>query len=210
MISGFFAVKGGPMSHYFQEDKNLNHDIRKKEIIINETRFEFFTDRGVFSKENLDFGTRQLLKHIDVGLDTKTIIDMGCGYGPIGIYLAKRYPDVHVFMYDINQRAVELAMKNSKLNQINNTTISKSYLFDQVTEQVDLIISNPPIRAGKEVVFKLYEQSYEHLLSGGSFYCVIQKKQGAPSTYAKLEQLFSNCVIVAKEKGYWILLAKKG
>lgn len=198
------------MSHYFKEDKNLNHDIRKKEIFINETRFEFFTDRGVFSKENLDFGTRQLLKYIDVASDVKTIIDMGCGYGPIGIYLAKLNPSAHVFMYDINMRAVELAIKNSELNQINNLTISKSYLFDQVTDQVDLIVSNPPIRAGKEVVFKLYEQSYEHLISGGSFYCVIQKKQGAPSTFAKLEQLFSNCVIVAKEKGYWVLLAKKG
>jgi 16S rRNA (guanine1207-N2)-methyltransferase len=197
------------MSHYFQEDKNLNHDIRKKEIFINDIRFEFFTDRGVFSKENLDFGTRQLLKRININQKVKTIIDMGCGYGPIGIYLAKMNPNSHVYMYDINSRAIDLAQKNSELNQVTNTTIKNSYLFEHVDHKVDLIVTNPPIRAGKEIVFDLYEQSYLHLNQGGSFYCVIQKKQGAASTYKKLMALFSNCVIVAKEKGYWILLSKK-
>lgn len=198
------------MSHYFEDDENLNHDIRKKEIFINDIRFEFFTDRGVFSKENLDFGTRQLLKRMNIKSNIKTAIDMGCGYGPIGIYLAKMNPNAHIFMYDINSRAIDLAKKNSEINQVTNTTIEKSYLFEHVNKEVDLIITNPPIRAGKDVVFELYEQSYLHLNQGGSFYCVIQKKQGAASTYKKLVALFSNCVIVAKEKGYWILLSKKG
>lgn len=197
------------MSHYFKDDKNLSHDIKIREVFINEERFEFFTDRGVFSKENLDFGTRVLLKHVEVKPEVKTIIDMGCGYGPIGIYLAKISPDSHVYMYDVNSRALELSQRNSELNGVKNTTIEKSFLFEEVDFDVDLILTNPPIRAGKEIIFKLYEQSYQHLSSGGCFYCVIQKKQGAPSTYKKLESLFSNCEIVAKEKGYWVLLAKK-
>ncbi len=197
------------MSHYFKDDENLNHDIRKKEILINGTRLDFFTDRGVFSKENLDFGTEVLLKHVEVNQDVKTMIDMGCGYGPIGIYLAKTYPSAHVFMADVNQRAVDLARQNSVLNQVSNITIMKSDLFDQINQEVDFIVTNPPIRAGKEIIFKLYEQAYLHLNTGGLFYCVIQKKQGAPSTYSKIESLFSNCTVIAKEKGYWVLLAKK-
>ena len=197
------------MSHYFKEDENLNHDIRKKEISINGKDFYFYTDRGVFSKETLDFGTRQLLKYIEVKPDVKTIIDMGCGYGPIGIYLAKTNPEAHIQMYDVNQRALDLATRNSDLNGVKNVAIKKSFLFQEVNSKVDLIVTNPPIRTGKDNVFKLYEQSYEFLNKGGSFYCVIQKKQGAPSTFKKLEALFSNCKIVAKEKGYWILLAVK-
>ena len=197
------------MSHYFKEDKNLEHDIKKREIYINDLRLDFYTDCGVFSKDKLDFGTHVLLKNIEINAHVKTIIDMGCGYGPIGLYLAKTHPDLSIYMYDVNQRAINLSMMNKDLNQTHNVRIKQSYLFEQCDVKADLIVTNPPIRAGKEIIFNLYEQAYEHLNSGGSFYCVIQKKQGAPSTYNKLISLFSNCEIVTKEKGYWILLSTK-
>jgi 16S rRNA (guanine1207-N2)-methyltransferase len=167
------------------------------------------TDRGVFSKEHLDFGTHVLLKNIQVTHDMKNIIDMGCGYGPIGLYFAKAYDDKNIYMYDVNERAIDLAKENKKLNHISNAHIDVSNLFDNCDINADLIVTNPPIRAGKQIVFKLYEQAYEHLNEGGHFYCVIQKKQGAPSTFNKLLELFSNCVVLEKEKGYWILLSIK-
>ena len=197
------------MSHYFKEDKKLNHDIRKKEMMINDLSLYLYTDRGVFSKEKLDYGTYVLLKHIKVEDSMSKIIDMGCGYGPIGLYFAKKYSDKKILMFDINQRAVDLAIQNKALNKIDNAEIKVSYLFEKCDTQADLIITNPPIRAGKETIFKLYDQAYEHLNIGGSFYCVIQKKQGAPSTYNKLLELFSNCEVIVKDKGYWVLLAKK-
>ncbi len=197
------------MSHYFLDDKNLSHDITEKEIYINNLKLKFYTDRGVFSKERLDFGTHVLLKNINVDQSVKTIIDMGCGYGPIGLYLAKSYSDKNIFMYDVNSRAVDLSIKNKELNEVINAQIKVSNLFEQCDVTADLILTNPPIRAGKEVIFKLYDQAYEHLNIGGSFYCVIQKKQGAPSTYTKLVSLFSNCEIIAKDKGYWVLLSRK-
>ena len=197
------------MSHYFKEDKQLEHDIRKKEFFIDDIKLNLLTDRGVFSKERLDFGTHVLLKNIKVKDNMKNMIDMGCGYGPIGLYLAKKYPDKNIFMYDINARAIDLANENKKLNHISNAEILVSNLFENCDITADLIVTNPPIRAGKQTVFKLYEQAYKHLNDGGHFYCVIQKKQGAPSTYNKLLDLFSNCEVLEKEKGYWILLSKK-
>lgn len=197
------------MSHYYKDDENLDHDIRKKEIYINDIKLEFYTDRGVFSKEKLDFGTHVLLKHVEVGPTVKTIIDMGCGYGPIGIYLAKENPDKEVYMYDVNSRAIDLATKNIELNHISNAKATQSNLFEKCDQKADLILTNPPIRAGKAMIFNLYEQAYDFLNQGGHFYCVIQKKQGAPSTYSKLVSLFNNCEIIAKEKGYWILLSRK-
>ena len=197
------------MSHYFKEDKQLEHDIRKKDFYINNIKLVMLTDRGVFSKEHLDFGTHVLLKNIEVTNDMKNIVDMGCGYGPIGLYLAKAHADKNIYMYDVNERAIDLAKENKKLNQISNAQIMVSNLFDNCDITADLIVTNPPIRAGKQTVFKLYEQAYEHLNDGGHFYCVIQKKQGAPSTYKKLLDLFSNCEVLEKEKGYWILLSIK-
>jgi 16S rRNA (guanine1207-N2)-methyltransferase len=197
------------MSHYFKDDQNLNHDIRKKTIFINDIKLDFYTDRGVFSKEKLDFGTKVLLKHVTVEPTVKTIVDMGCGYGPIGIYLAKTNQDKQIFMYDVNPRAIDLTTMNLKLNDVSNANVELSHLFERFNQKADLIITNPPIRAGKQIIFNLYDQAYDLLNQGGSFYCVIQKKQGAPSTYNKLVSLFDNCEIVAKEKGYWILLSRK-
>ncbi|MBE0701050.1 MAG: class I SAM-dependent methyltransferase [Acholeplasmataceae bacterium] len=198
------------MSHYFLNDTELDHKLVKYDVQIQGTSFRFFTDRGVFSRESLDYGTRFLLENIPIENHVKTIIDMGCGYGPMGLFLAKVNPEIQVFLYDINERALQLAGMNQKENKIQNVTINKSFLFDDVPFQVDMIVTNPPIRAGKQVVFKLYEQAFEHLNSKGVFVCVIQKKQGALSTVKKIESLFDNCQILRKSKGYWLVFAQKG
>ncbi len=197
------------MSHYFINDSMLDSNIKSYDVEINATSFRFYTDRGVFSKETLDYGTRFLLETIKLSKDAKTVIDMGCGYGPIGLYVAKTYPEKQVYLYDVNERAVALAIKNMKENEILNVEVHQSFLFEYVHVKADAILTNPPIRAGKLTIFRLYDEAYQALNNGGLLYVVIQKKQGAPSTVAKLKSLFGNCEVIDKSKGYWVLLAKK-
>lgn len=197
------------MSHYYINDETLSHNLKNIDMTINQTTLKFQTDKGVFSKTGLDYGTRVLLENIHLSDQEIKVVDMGCGYGPIGLYVAKTYPKSFVYMVDINQRAIDLALKNKELNRIKNVEISQGFLFENIIHQVDVILTNPPIRAGKQVVFTLYEQAYQKLNSGGILYVVIQKKQGAPSTKEKLESLFGYVDILDKNKGYWILSAKK-
>ncbi|MBN2268232.1 MAG: class I SAM-dependent methyltransferase [Acholeplasmataceae bacterium] len=197
------------MSHYYINDSKLNHQIKSYETSVNHISFTFYTDRGVFSRDNLDFGSRVLLETIQLDQSVKTIIDMGCGYGPIGLCIAKMYPDKHVYLFDINERAIDLAQKNQKENQISNVNIEISNLFDNVKINSDVIVTNPPIRAGKQTVFKLYDDAYKHLNVGGVLYVVIQKKQGAPSSVTHLKDIFHNCEVIEKKNGYWILFAQK-
>ncbi|MDR4968953.1 MAG: methyltransferase, partial [Acholeplasmataceae bacterium] len=170
------------MSHYYTNDSTLDHKVKSYDVQIKGTSFRFFTDLGVFSKDNLDFGTKVLLETIELEPNIQTVIDMGCGYGPIGLYVAKTHPDKKVFLYDINERALDLAKKNKIENHITNVEITQSFLFEKVNIKADAIITNPPIRAGKQIVFKLYEEAYQALNQGGILYVVVQKKQGAPSS----------------------------
>ena len=197
------------MSHYYINDDKLDHKIKSYEVKINNLTLNMYTDLGVFSKDYLDYGTRVLLETVELNDKQKTVIDMGCGYGPIGIYIGKAYPDKHVYLFDVNERAVAMALKNQVENAVENTNISVSNLFDQVNVKADVILTNPPIRAGKQTVFKLYEDAYSNLKEGGVLYVVIQKKQGAPSSVNHLSSIFGECEVIEKKKGYWILFARK-
>ncbi|MBU1094495.1 MAG: methyltransferase [Firmicutes bacterium] len=197
------------MSHYYLNDNKLEHSVKNYDVTIHDLTLTLYTDLGIFSKDYLDYGTRVLLETVELEENQKTVIDMGCGYGPIGIYIAKKYPDKHVYLFDVNERAIDMARKNQEENHLNNINIQVSNLFDQVKVNADVVLTNPPIRAGKVTVFKLYEDAYLNLNPGGVLYVVIQKKQGAPSSVAKLQDLFGNCDVIEKKKGYWILLAKK-
>jgi 16S rRNA (guanine1207-N2)-methyltransferase len=138
------------------------------------------------------------------------VLDVGCGYGPIGISAALLCPDGHVTMVDINERATQLAADNAKRNHIDNVTVLQSDLLEQVKGmRFDVVLTNPPIRAGKETVHRIFVDSYDCLVPGGSLWVVIQKKQGAPSAMAKLESLYNDVEEVSKDKGYRILKAIK-
>ncbi|MDF2617209.1 MAG: class SAM-dependent methyltransferase [Sedimentibacter sp.] len=139
-----------------------------------------------------------------------SILDLGCGYGPIGVMLAKLIENANVTMSDVNKRALELAKMNAEENKVKSRvkTLSSS-AFENINENFDMIVTNPPIRAGKEVIFSFYEGAYEHLNKGGHLYVVIQKKQGAPSTKEKLESLFGNCETAEKKSGYFIFRVEK-
>lgn len=170
----------------------------------------FTSDAGVFSKKEVDFGTQLLLETFRFPESMAAILDVGCGYGPIGLTLAKERADYRFVMVDINERALELTELNAKLNGINNVTIKKSNLLSDVKgDTFAAVLSNPPIRAGKKVVHQLFEDAFEQLEHLGELWIVIQKKQGAPSAIEKLESLFKDVTVEKKSKGYYIIKAKK-
>ena len=137
------------------------------------------------------------------------ILDVGCGYGPIGLSLAKSYENRNIHMVDVNHRALELAKRNAKNNNILNVSIYESYCYEGVKGKFAAILSNPPIRAGKKVVHGILEEAQHHLVDGGELWVVIQKKQGAPSAKKKMEEVYGNCEVISKDKGYFILRSIK-
>lgn len=137
-------------------------------------------------------------------------LDVGCGYGPIGITLAKQFPERSIVMVDVNERAIHLAQENIELNDLENAKVRFSDGLSTVKdEQFASVVTNPPFRAGKKVVHQIMEESFDVLKPGGELWVVVQKKQGAPSLKNKLESLFSQVETVNKDKGYYILRAKK-
>lgn len=170
-------------------------------------QLEFYTDTSVFSKDKVDYGSKVMIHSLPTL--SGNILDLGCGYGAIGISIAKMNTEAEVTMIDINERAVELANRNLDRNRIKNAVAHVSDGFQQINKQFSAIVSNPPIRAGKKVIYPLFEQSKDFLLLGGSLYLVIQKKQGAKSAVEKLKSVFGNCKVINKQGGYWILQSTK-
>lgn len=191
---------------YFAENPDAEHDIHELKAQLLGQKMTFLTDAGVFSKKMIDYGSQALLKCLDFHKQ-ESVLDVGCGYGTLGLTLVKA-KEVEATLVDINQRALDLARQNAERNQV-LATIFQSNLYQNVEGRFHHIISNPPIRAGKQVVHEVITGSYTHLLDGGDLTIVIQKKQGAPSAKAKMEEVFGNCEILKKDKGYYILRSRK-
>ena len=191
---------------YFAENPDVEHDIHKLKVQLLGQNMTFLTDAGVFSKKMIDYGSQALLKCLDFHKQ-ESVLDVGCGYGTLGLTLAKAN-EVKVTLVDINQRALDLARQNAERNQV-LATIFQSNVYQNVEGKFHHIISNPPIRAGKQVVHEVIAGGYTHLLDDGDLTIVIQKKQGAPSAKAKMEEVFGNCEILKKDKGYYILRSRK-
>ncbi|BDI64426.1 TPA: class I SAM-dependent methyltransferase [Streptococcus pneumoniae] len=191
---------------YYAENPDAAHDIHELRVELLGQKMTFLTDAGVFSKKIVDFGSQLLLKCLEVN-QGETVLDVGCGYGPLGLSLAKAY-GVQATMVDINTRALDLARRNAEKNNA-KATIFQSNIYEQVEGHFDHVISNPPIRAGKQVVHEIIEKSKDFLETSGDLTIVIQKKQGAPSAKSKMEGVFGNCEILKKDKGYYILRSVK-
>jgi len=196
-------------NQYFENNNNLKKETREILFYYRGNKILLTTNTGIFSKSYVDFGTQQLLKNINLTQGTTSVLDVGCGYGVIGITIAKTYEFSKVDMIDINSRAVEITKENIIKNNVNNASCFISNIYENIVSQYDLIVSNPPIRAGKQVVHSILADAYQHLNIGGSIIVVIQKKQGAPSTMKKLKEVFGNVTVVDREKGYYILKSIK-
>ena len=196
------------MNHYYTKK---NDDLRSNEktikVIIKDFNFSFITDHGVFSKAGLDFGSRLLIDSV-LGLKHEKILDMGSGYGPIGIIYKKFNPSSQVTMVDVNDRALALAKRNAKLNN-QEVEVKYSDVFSDVNDKYDLIITNPPIRAGKDIVYSIFEGAFEHLNDSGVLIFVINKKHGAPSAIKKCEEIFDKVSVITKKSGYYVIKCNK-
>ena len=196
------------MSHYYSLDQSdVESSPKMFEYNFKGVNFKFNTDNGVFSKAFVDYGSYVLLKAFKPNDIELPILDMGAGYGPIGIIVSKMF-NCHVVMCEINERAYELCKKNIELNSV-DAEVFHSDLFEKIDEdeKFSAILTNPPIRAGKATVYKIFEEAKKHLPPEGELWIVIRKQQGEDSARKYLKTLFTNVDIVTKDKGYYILRA---
>lgn len=195
-------------NQYFENNEQLKSEIKQVKYFYKGEELTFFADNGVFSKSGIDFGSNVLLKTIKLYGNEK-VLDVGCGYGTIGITIAKIYKDTKVTMVDVNKRAISLCQKAIEFNSLKNTVVFESNTYENIDGVFDVVVSNPPIRAGKKIVHDIILGAYEYLCEGGSMWCVIQKKQGAPSAYNALLNVYKDVKVVENDKGYWIIKATK-
>ena len=195
---------------YYAENPTSQHDEHVVDYRVNDIDLKFTTDAGVFSKMRVDYGSGVLIKKMpDVNFPSNNILDVGTGYGPLGLFAAKFWPTQTVEMVDVNQRGLDLAKKNAELNHIDNVAIFVSDVYSNIApeKKYGLIVTNPPIRAGKTVVSNILSGAKSHLVGGGVLLVVIQKKQGEPSARKLLTKTFGNCTVLKRDKGYYVLQA---
>ncbi len=193
------------MAHYFTNDC-VSSNPKKINVKIKNRDYTFKVDNGVFSKSGLDYGTRTLLESLPLEKIKGDVLDFGCGYGPIGIFIAKE-TESFVDMVDINERSLKLALENSGINNV-ETNVFKSDVYENITKKYDYIITNPPIRVGKKILYKILFEANNFLKSGGELWLVVNKDQGAKSLYKDLSETY-NAEVITKNKGFYIICAKK-
>ncbi len=205
------------MAHYYDSNPETPSDRHSVEYRKNGVNFLFTTDSDVFSKRGIDFGTDLLLTAMIDDIKSSgekppvDFLDLGCGYGVVGIVMKSVFKGMNVTQVDKNERAIGLSRENARENRvpIGNLVASDVLLNVPQDKFFDIVATNPPVRAGKSTVFAFYEQSYEHMRSGAVIYVVLQRKQGAPSTEKKLTEIFGNCETVSIEAGYRVMKSKK-
>ena len=197
------------LEHYFTNNENLKSELRDIKFSFCDYNFLFKSDNGVFSKNKIDYASMFLvetcLKNITNTENINSILDVGCGYGFIGITLSKVL-DKHVDMVDINKRAVHLCDMNISINKV-DAIVFLSNIYESVTNKYDLIITNPPIRAGKEILYEFLKGGISRLNKNGNLYFVISKDQGAKSVKSELEKI-CEVEVIDKSKGFWVFLVR--
>lgn len=189
------------MNHYFT-NSDVKSNLKSVTCNIADKKFVFNTDNGVFSKKGLDFGSRTLIETLLDCDIAGNVLDVGCGYGVIGIILSSFF-DINVDMVDVNKRAVHLSKMNINLNNSNACAFC-SDIYSEVIKKYDVIITNPPIRAGKKVVYDFLFGARDYLVSGGALYFVINKDQGAKSIIRELSSCAS-VEVLKKNKGFFVI-----
>ena len=191
------------MGQYFTNDNSIPSKLVKTRAVVLNNSFIFYTDNGVFSKDGLDFGSRLLLENIPLTEIGESLLDVGCGYGVFGIILNKIL-GVKVTMCDVNRRALHLAEKNIKENKCSDCSVIESSCYQNINSKYSTIITNPPIRAGKKVVYEILEGAKDYLLPGGRLFFVVRKEQGAKSIISDMQKIY-NVEEKKKKKGFFII-----
>jgi len=194
-------------SHYYDSrpPKPKRHFIIK--LNVKGQFLEFVSSSGVFSKDKVDLGTMVLIDSLELP-DSGEVLDMGCGYGAIGIAIAKLYPSFKVTMVDVNPAAVKLVRENIDRNYVHNAEVMQSDLYSMLGGRVfDAIVSNPPLAAGYKTIFPMIEGAYSHLKEGGFLQIVLRK--GVNAIPRKMEEVFQNVKTVSKESGYRVFKSSK-
>ena len=193
------------MEHYFTNNENLKSEFRSINYMFETTPFVFLSDNGVFSKDKVDYGSKVLLEtYLSYEKEKLNVLDVGCGYGFIGIVISK-ITKSHVDMIDVNKRAIHLTQKNIESNKVDcKTFLSDAY--ENITDKYDIIITNPPIRTGKDKVLEILENAKEYLNKNGKLYYVIRKDQGAKSITEKLKENYE-VELLKKDKGFYVYKA---
>lgn len=197
--------------HYYTTSPDSKSDIRPLEYEVNGKKYTFYTDHGVFSISRVDHGSDILIQTVLEDYDPEgpiTFLDMGCGYGPIGIVMADSYPESNGVLLDVNERAMDLARRGAERNRVSERiSIVKEAELEGKT--FDMVVTNPPIRAGKQTIYHLFGIACEKMNAGGVLYVVIRKNQGAESAVKELKRLFGNCETINRESGFHILKSVK-
>ncbi len=196
------------MGQYFENDNNIKSQISEIKYTYYGKEIIYKVDNGVFSKSRVDFGSNVLLQALPKFTDEK-VLDMGSGYGTIGLAIAKAFEKTSVMMCDVNLRAINLTKININLNSITNASVIESNTYEHIDDKFDIIISNPPIRAGKEVVYDICLNATKYLKENGKVFFVVQKKQGADTLIKKMKEVYQEVIIIEKKNGYYVIQGNK-
>ena len=196
------------MTHYFSEKQPGELVLFPIKIRLKQKEFEMVSSRGVFSKKDLDNGTKLLIENCDIK-SGDNILDIGCGYGVVGIALSKIYNDINVLMTDINERAVKLSRINIKKQKLVNVKVKKSDLYSSITEKFDVILTNPPQTAGKKVCNQIISDSINYLNQGGTLQLVARHQKGGKELEKKMLEVFGNVIQGSKGSGFRIYISVK-
>ena len=193
--------------HYYTNTPTSEHEERSFRAVFAGRVLAFDTDAGVFSKQHVDPGSELLCKSLPDTISGR-VLDMGCGWGAMTVMTLARFPRAEVVMADVNERALALAVSNVQKNHMQAQAILSDG-FEKIEGEFDVVITNPPIRAGKAVIYKMFEDAKAYLVPGGSLYLVIRKQQGAPSALKFLKELYSKAEVIERDGGYWIIRCDK-
>lgn len=189
--------------HYYTAQPGSAHEERHFTAVFGGRTLAFETDAGVFSKQHIDPGSELLCRALPGDLEG-SILDMGCGWGAMSVMTLAAHPNVSVTMADVNERALALARRNVQKNGMSAKAVLSDG-FAAIDGAFDAVITNPPIRAGKAVAYKMFEDAKDHLVPGGVLYLVIRKQQGAPSALKFLRELYASAEVIERDAGYWVM-----
>ena len=192
--------------HYYTPQPQSEHRERTIRSTACGLTLDFVTDAGVFSKNELDPGSRLLIESLPPL--SGRVLDLGCGWGPVGVFLARLNPQARLVLADVNERAIELARRNLEKNGVSGELILSDG-FDRIEGGFRHVVTNPPIRAGKQLIYAMFDEAFRRLEPGGTLTIVIRKQQGAPSALNHFKETYFSGEIITKDAGYWIIQARK-